>query len=117
MVTRAIKRFLKDPYFITPLIIGVVLWFIVFGVAYVQLFPLQTNLIIHLNFFREVDAIGSVADVIWLLIGLLIIFVIDQILAIAVYFRERIMAYVFSYAGLFVMILGSLAVYYLITFN
>jgi magnesium-transporting ATPase (P-type) len=112
-----IKRFLKDKYIFGAIVAGIVLWVIAFGIAYVQIFPLEKNLILHINFQREVDAVGVAGDVIWLTVGLAVLFAIDQIISLALYFREKILSYIISYSGLFVMILGLAVIYYLTLAN
>lgn len=111
------KRFIKDKYIFGALVAGVVLWAIGFGIAYVNLFPLEKNLILHLNLQREVDAVGTTGDVLWIILGVALMFIIDQAIALALYFRERILSYVISYAGVFVVILGMAVIYYLTLAN
>ena len=96
---------------------GIILWVIAFGIAYVQLFPLEKNMILHTNFQREVDAIGSVADIAWLLITFAVLFAINQILAFRLYYREKILAYLISFSGGFIMIVGLMVIYYLASIN
>jgi hypothetical protein len=112
-----IKKFIKDKWIFGALVAGVVLWAITFGIAYVQVFPMEKNLILRVNFSREVDAVGSPTDVAWLVVGLAFLFVIDQIISLALYFREKILSYIVSYAGLFMVILGLAVIYYLTLAN
>jgi hypothetical protein len=111
------KFFLKDKYIFWAIIVGIVLWAISFGMAYVQIFPLEKNLILHFNFHHEVDAIGSTDDVIWIVMGLAILFTLDQILASFLYFREKIVSYVVSYSGVLLVFLGLFVIYYLTLAN
>jgi hypothetical protein len=111
------KQFLKDRYIFGAIVAGVVIWAIAFGIAYVNLFPLGKNLILRLNFQKEVDAIGTTGDVMWILAGVAILFVIDQGIALALYHREKILSYVISYSGLFISFLGMAVIYYLTLAN
>lgn len=111
------KFFLKDRYISGAIIAGIILWAIAFGMAYVQIFPLENNLILHFNFHHEVDTIGSAVDIVWIVTGLAILFALDQILALLLYFREKVISYIVSYAGTFLMFLGIFVVYYLTLAN
>ncbi len=107
------KFFLKDKNIFWPIIAGIIFWAVAFGIAYVQIFPLEKNLILHFNFNRQVDAIGSAADVFWIIFGMTIIFLMDQLFALALYFKEKIISYLVSYLGAFFMLLGLFVIYYL----
>jgi hypothetical protein len=111
------KFFLKDKYIFWLIITGIVLWSIAFGIAYVQIFPLEKNLILHFNFHHEVDAIGSATDVIWIVTGLAILFALNQILALFLYFREKVVSYMVSSSGTLLMFLGLFVIYYLVLAN
>ncbi len=108
-----VKFFLKDKKIFWTIIIGIVFWAIAFGIAYVQIFPLEKNLILHFNFNRQVDAIGSSSDVFWIIFGMAIIFVMDQLFSLALYFKEKMISYLISYSGTFFMFLGLFVIYYL----
>jgi hypothetical protein len=112
-----LKKFILDKYIMSAIVAGIVLWAIAFGIAYVQLFPLEKNMILHIDFQREVDAIGSAGDVAWLIVIFAILFAIDQMLALWLFYRERVLAYLVSYAGGFVMVVGLMVIYYLASIN
>lgn len=111
------KFFLKDKYIFWSIIAGIILWAIAFGIAYVQIFPLEKNLILHFNFQHEVDSIGSAVDVIWIVVGLAVLFALDQILSLFLYYREKVTAYIVSGSGVFLMVLGFFVIYYLTLAN
>lgn len=111
------KGFIRDRYIFGALVAGVVLWAIAFGIAYVNLFPLEKNLILHINFQKEVDAVGTTWDVLWILLGIAVLFIMDQAIALSLYFREKILSYLVSYAGTFIVFLGMAVIYYLTLAN
>lgn len=116
-IPNKLRKFVLDKYIMTVIVAGIVLWAIAFGIAYVQLFPLEKNMILHTNFQREVDVIGSAADVAWLVIIFAVLFAIDQALAFWLFYREKILAYLVSFAGCFIMIIGLMVIYYLASIN
>lgn len=116
-IPHRLRKFILDKYIATVIVAGIVLWAITFGIAYVQLFPLEKNMILHTNFQREVDAIGSAGDIVWLVITLAVIFAINQGLAFWLYYREKILAYLVSFSGCFIMFVGMVVIYHLASIN
>ncbi len=116
-VPHKLRRFILDKYILSVIVTGIVLWAIAFGIAYVQLFPLEKNMILHTNFQREVDVIGSAGDIAWLIITFAVIFAIDQALAFWLFYREKILAYLVSFSGCFIMVVGLMVIYYLASIN
>ena len=116
-ISHRLKKFVLDKYILTTFVAGVILWAIAFGIAYVQLFPLEKNMILHTNFQREVDAVGSVADIAWLLVTFAVLFAINQALSFWLYYREKVLAYLINFAGGFIMLIGFMVIYYLASIN
>jgi hypothetical protein len=100
------KKFSKDKYILISAISGIVLFLIMFGIAYVQLFPLEKNIILHTNINKEIDWFGSFSDLVLVLVLFFIIFILNNFLAYILYFRNRFLSYVVAFSTMFIMFVG-----------
>lgn len=116
-IPHKIKKFVFDRYILVTFILGFCLWLVAFGITYVYFFPSENNLILHTNFRGEADIVGSSADVMWIVIVFMFLFLINQLLSFSLYYRERVLSYILNFANVFLMFMSFLIVYYLSSIN
>jgi len=78
---------------------------------------LEKNIILHNGFSGEVDMVGSVKDVIWLLVTFIFLFIIDQVISFGLYYKERVLSYLMSFFSVFILTIGLAVIYYLTQVN
>jgi hypothetical protein len=85
--------------------------------AFLNFYKISNLLIMHYDGYRGIDFLGDKGDV-FSLIGISAVMVILNIgLASRVYFRERFLAYLFSFSSLILSVLILIGVFAIISIN
>jgi len=113
----ALKGYLKDRYVIIALVAAVVAWALMFSFAYVEVLPSGEVVVLHRNVKGEIDVRGGAGDVIAVTIAFGFLAVLDHSVALMLFRRERMLAYVIAYATVLVEAVGAIALYLLTVLN
>lgn len=112
-----LKQFLKDKAVFSSFFASIVLWLIAFSFAYIELFPLQKGIILHLNLEREVDIIGTAGDISSVLVGVALLALINGAIGYFFYRREKLLSYLFALMPLWITVMALVMVYALTVIN
>lgn len=99
------KNIIKDKYLRVVSAISLVVWLLAGVIFSVMLGSSSASLIIHFESVKGADFLGSKLDVFGILLAVLIIILINLFLANFLYYRERFLSYIFSFANLAVSVL------------
>ena len=100
------NKFSNDKFILIPAVVGIVLFLIIIGITYVQLIPLERNIILHTNINKEIDWFGGYFDLVLILVLFFMIFFLNNFLAYILYFRNRFLSYVVSFSTLLIVFFG-----------
>ena len=116
-IIMAFPEILKDKY--TAWLFGGAAAAIVMGfvIAAVQLWDVQSVLVLHFDAFRGADFFGKPSDVFDILMVGLIVCVINAFLAERLYTRERFLSYVLAFGTVLLSLLILIAVGVIISIN
>lgn len=112
-----IKKFFRDKRISVPLGVAALIVIIAFSSFYINFLDSEGNLILHFNYRGEVDIIGSRYDV-GVLVGIMaLITLVNIMLSYALYAREQFLSYVISFATAWIILMGSVVIFAVASFN
>ncbi len=109
-----IKRFFRDIYISIPIITSIVFMSIAYSFAYVNLFPLKDNIILHINISNSIDLFVNYGGIISIIVGFWTIIVVNIFLSYILYTKDKSLSYVILFSTIWVSIICSI-VFYLIS--
>ncbi len=85
--------------------------------VYLKVAEIATPLIVHFDIYEGIDFLGNRIDIFNILIITLIILLINFILAVFFFDRQRFLSFVFAYVSLAISILILIAISVIISIN
>jgi len=107
----------KDKVTIVAFIAIVVLWMIMFALAYTMLLPQGGPIVLHQNAQGEITSLGTTQNVIGFLFLFSVILLINIALMGVLYLRERLLSYFVAFATVWITFVGAVAIYTITTLN
>ena len=108
-----IKKFLRDKYVFASIIASIVFMSLGYAFAYVNLFPLEKNIVLHINITNSIDLFANYGDIISILVGFFVVFVVNIFLACLLYTKDKSLSYIILFSTIWISVVCSV-VFYLI---
>ena len=112
-----IKEIIKDKYLRIIFAISALLLLIIFALICFKFIAVNNPIIIHFDAYKGIDFLGSRINIFGLFFTTLIIFLINLVLSNILFYRERMLSYIFAAATLFFIILVLVSVAAIISVN
>ncbi|MFH1759301.1 MAG: hypothetical protein ABH822_01930 [Patescibacteria group bacterium] len=88
-----------------------------FSVAFVALADVRHLLVIHFDSYSGIDFLGDKSDVFGALLSGLALTIINGLLAIAFYLRERLLSYILAFSSILVSLLILITIFVIVSVN
>jgi len=112
-----VPELLKDKYILWLFVLSLAILTVAFFISYVNLWGVGNLLIIHSDIFEGADFFGTYYDVFGILGIAAIVWLLNALLANELYFRERLLSYLFAFFTFIFMVLILMAVNVIISLN
>lgn len=86
-------------------------------VVYLRLAEIASPLIVHFDVYKGIDFLGNRLDIFNILIVALVVLLINFILAVFIFDRQRFLSFVFAYVSLAISTLILIAISVIISIN
>lgn len=112
-----IKEVLKDKYLRIIFAISALLLLIIFALICFKFIAVNNPIIVHFDAYRGIDFLGSRINIFGIFFTALVVFLINLVLSNILFYRERILSYIFASATLFFIVLVLVSVAAIISVN
>jgi hypothetical protein len=109
--------FWSDPVIFFSIVLAVIANIVLWGALYFTIEPANRDIILHYNIYFGVDAIGSWKNVFFMPGLALILLLTNLVLSRFFYYKERLLAYLFSVSALMLQLLMAIGIISLILIN